>query len=328
LIIYLTFYSTENNIVNIPIIDTSLPNSLNTAIDGILSNIDTKSLDTSVDAILSNIDTKNPVVVTPGDLWGIGAFSAQMLSTIKEFFGVEWWATVVIVAGLFRLIIFPLTLYAFKQGQKFIALKGEFDAIRAKYQKGWSIKPESMVAYKAEMAELNKRHGLSMWKRLIPILLQIPLFIFLAMGVRRLIVTNYEELKVGGLWFFTDLTANDTYLRLPIISSLFSLLTIEINRHYAPVGVAPPQWSIWLGRTFAFLAIPVSLFFPMSLQVYMISTAFLTMVQTLALNHPRMKRIFGVAVVEKKSTTQDQSIIPIAYSRTNKVEENKIIPKK
>lgn len=58
----------------------------------------------------------------------------------------------------------------------------------------------------------------------------MPLFVSFFMALREMANTPVDSMRMGGMFWFSDLTLPDQYFALPIITSITMWLTIEVSR--------------------------------------------------------------------------------------------------
>lgn len=111
---------------------------------------------------------------------------------------------------------------------------------------------------------------------------------------------KHPELLYQGLFWFKDLTVQDPYCFLPILSAVLSYFNISvsivnlkmsmnINSNPNPVMAKYGKYF----KYFPFLSLPITVFFPSGLVLYWCSMAFLQLVFSLALKNKTYKHLLG-----------------------------------
>lgn len=100
--------------------------------------------------------------------------------------------------------------------------------------------------------------------------------------------------KEGGALWFTDLTTPDSFFILPVMSGLATLLTVELGAVDGMQGQPMMSKMKMFLRGFAVLIIPATASFPKALFCYWLTTNMCSLVQTLVLKQPAIKRAVGI----------------------------------
>jgi YidC/Oxa1 family membrane protein insertase len=130
------------------------------------------------------------------------------------------------------MLLVPLRLQSMKGMLKMQRIQPQIDAIKAKYKNPKPTDPK-MGEMNAEIMDLQKKHGVSMFGGCIPTLVQFPLlFAFFTM------MTKVVELRQAHWFWLPDLSQPDPWHILPIIMVVTSFLV----QFYTPSpGVDPAQ---------------------------------------------------------------------------------------
>jgi YidC/Oxa1 family membrane protein insertase len=141
------------------------------------------------------------------------------------------WAIVIFTILIYTLLI-PLRLQSMKGMLKMQRIQPQIDAIKAKFKNPKPTDPK-MAEMNAEIMDLQKKNGVSMFGGCIPTLVQFPLlFAFFTM------MTKVVELRQAHWYWLPDLSQPDPYHILPIIMVVTSFLV----QFYTPSpGVDPAQ---------------------------------------------------------------------------------------
>lgn len=169
-----------------------------------------------------------------------------------------WWLAIIATTATARLVLFPLILK-----QNVIGIKTA--NILPQTQKLYVKMNEAMVSgdaynqalYRTKIQLLNKEHGLSMKERLLPILIQAPMYASVFFLLRTLTAASAEGLSTGGAFWFTDLTVPDPYYLLPLLTSTSLFVLLEFGLEGA---TSPSQGMAPIGR-YLMRAMPFGLFF-------------------------------------------------------------------
>lgn len=144
----------------------------------------------------------------------------------------SWGWAIVLFTILIYMLLVPLRVQSMKGMLKMQRIQPQIDAIKAKFGNPKPTSPK-MAEMNAEIMDLQKAHGVSMFGGCIPTLVQFPLlFAFFTM------MTKVVELRQAHWFWLPDLSKPDPYHILPIVMVVTSFLV----QFYTPSpGVDPQQ---------------------------------------------------------------------------------------
>ena len=144
----------------------------------------------------------------------------------------SWGWAIVLFTILIYMLLVPLRFQSMKGMLKMQRIQPQIDAIKARYKNPKPTDPK-MAEMNAEIMDLQKKNGVSMFGGCIPTLVQFPLlFAFFTM------MTKVVELRQAHWYWLPDLSQPDPYHILPIIMVVTSFLV----QFYTPSpGVDPAQ---------------------------------------------------------------------------------------
>ena len=206
--------------------------------------------------------------------------------------GLPWWLSIALLTIVVRTLLFPLTLKQVRSMRAMQDLKPEMDRLRAKYQDNRQKQQEELMKLYQER-QVNPLGGC------LPLVIQMPIFITMFYVIRGFDQTH-PDFASGGILWFQDLTAPDSYYLLPIISALTMLAASEITAK----NLEPQQR--WMMRILPVVFTVFLLSFPAGLFMYWITSNLVTLVQNyLIYNHGPGKKT-PVALDKDKKGVQAQ----------------------
>ena len=200
----------------------------------------------------------------------------QVLLFFHQTVGAPWWLSIAMLTVVVRGLLFPLTVKQVKSMRAVQNLKPEMDRVRAQYQNNPQRQRE-------EMAKVYQERGVNPLGGCLPILVQMPIFIGIFYVIRQFGGTpgrtepQYPSFVDGGILWFQDLSHQDPYYLLPILSAVTMLAATEITLK----NVDPQQR--WLMRLLPVGFTVFLLSFPAGLFVYWITSNLVTLVQNYAI---------------------------------------------
>lgn len=220
-----------------------------------------------------------------------------LLASGLEFFhdqGAPWWLSIVILTVIVRSLLFPLTVRQVKSMRAMQDLKPEMDKVRAKYK-------DNRQQQQEEIMKLYQERQVNPLGSCLPLLVQMPIFITMFYVIRGFGETH-ESFASGGFWWFQDLSVQDPYYILPILSAVTMLGASEITAK----NLDPQQR--WMMRILPVVFTVFLLSFPAGLFMYWITSNLVTLVQNyLIYNHGPGKRDSTPDVVGKATRSRDDA---------------------
>src|SRR5215203_6124596 len=192
-----------------------------------------------------------------------------------EFFyslGAPWWLSIVILTVIVRSLLFPLTVRQVKSMRAMQDLRPQMEKIRAKYK-------DNKQKQQEEIMKLYQESGVNPFGSCLPLLVQMPIFITMFYVIKDFGSTHPDFTSGGFLWF-QDLSVQDPYYVLPILSAVTMLAASEITSKH----IDPQQR--WLMRVLPVVFTVFLLTFPAGLFMYWITSNLVTLAQNYVIyNH-------------------------------------------
>jgi YidC/Oxa1 family membrane protein insertase len=161
--------------------------------------------------------------------WGPSAIMQYLIEHIHIYSGIPWWASIVAVGLLSRAVLFKAVLGASENAARMTHIRHKVDPLRKKMielsREGNA--QEAQIA-KAQMAEINKEHGISLWKSMIP-MLQMPLGYGCFRVVRGMAALPVPGLASETVAWLNDLTVSDPFFLLPAVAAGALALTLKVS---------------------------------------------------------------------------------------------------
>jgi YidC/Oxa1 family membrane protein insertase len=200
--------------------------------------------------------------------------------------GAPWWLSIVLLTVSVRAALFPLTIRQVENMRATQELKPEMDRIRSRYEDDRQKQQEAMM-------ELCRERKINPLAGLLPLLVQIPVFITMYQVVRSH-EESFPSFANGGLLWFTDLTRPDPYLVLPVLSASLLIAAGEVSGK----NVDPRQRRMMRFLPVAFTALIAR--FPAGLFVYWVTSNAVTLAQNLLVYRRTLSKSLAHSPDEKK----------------------------
>ncbi len=208
----------------------------------------------------------------------LGRVFAPLTSVVGdalEFFyslGAPWWLSIVVLTVIVRSLLFPLTVRQVKSMRAMQDLRPQMEKIRAKYK-------DNKQKQQEEIMKLYQESGVNPFGSCLPLLVQMPIFITMFYVIKDF-GSAHPDFSSGGFLWFQDLSVQDPYYVLPIVSAVTMLAASEITSKH----IDPQQR--WLMRILPVVFTVFLLTFPAGLFMYWITSNLVTLAQNYVIyNH-------------------------------------------
>jgi YidC/Oxa1 family membrane protein insertase len=142
------------------------------------------------------------------------------------------WLSIVATTMLLRIGLLPAMVYTMRNNAKLQGLQPQMDAIKVRTQAAQASGLSMETARAEETAQLQalfKRHDCNPFRGLLMPVVQAPFMISLFFALKSLEdPAVWPMAQLGGLAWFTDLTAPDELMVLPALSAAGFLATFEV----------------------------------------------------------------------------------------------------
>lgn len=207
-----------------------------------------------------------------------------------------WWATIVATTATARLVLLPMHIKQIKIGIKSHNLMPQTQRLQSKMNEYMSSGDSfNAASTRSKLMLLYKDNGISVRERLVPLLVQTPVFITTFFLLRRLTTDNLDSMTTGGAAWFTNLCQYDPYYILPLLtsSSMFLLFEFGMEGGMTPTGQMMPAMR-WFLRL-----MPMGIFyftyqFPAALTLFWLTNNTFTLVYALIFQRTIVKTFFNI----------------------------------
>lgn len=204
-------------------------------------------------------------------LQAVHSFLAPAISGPHDY---SWGWSIVLFTVLINLVLLPLRVQSMRSALKMQRLQPQIDQIKAKYKNPKPTDPK-MAQMNAEIMQLQKDNGVSMFGGCVPTLIQLPLlFAFFTM------MNKVVELRQAHWYWLHDLSAADPYHVLPIIL----LVTSFLVQFYTPSPGVDRQQQRMMAIMMPMVSLYITWNYASGLAIYWTVGNFIMIVQQLVMN--------------------------------------------
>lgn len=201
--------------------------------------------------------------------FGMFAFLAHGIRWLLVFFyGLvgNWGAAILLLTVAIKVALLPVTAKSFRSMEKMKDVQPKLEEIKKKYENDQQKLAEAQM-------KLFRDEGVNPLSGCLPLLLQMPIYF----ALYRTIFSSAELYHAPFVGWITDLSQADPLFIIPILTSALMLLQVK----FAPQATnSNPQMKMiqWLMPV---MFIPVTLFLPAGLVLYIFANILLSMLQQL-----------------------------------------------
>ncbi|KAL7425143.1 hypothetical protein Q5752_000831 [Cryptotrichosporon argae] len=252
----------------------------------------------AVHAALKVADLK--VVGLDHSFYSLPGWVADALVGMHTTTGLPWWASIAALTVGVRMCLFPLIVRNMKHNQRLAAVSPQMQALMKRAQEA-KLAGDTQAQTVAALAlqDLFKTHDVSPLRPLTVPLLQLPFFLSMFYGLRRLAELPLPQLKEGGFAWVTDLTAADPYYILPATSIALQLLVfrtgVDGTSASSNAGSARTMGHL---RNFFIMTSPLTIWFlsgfPSAVLFYWTFANAFTLIQATALKSPSVRSFLSI----------------------------------
>ncbi|XP_067851671.1 cytochrome c oxidase assembly protein COX18, mitochondrial isoform X2 [Heptranchias perlo] len=161
------------------------------------------------------------------------------------------------------------------------------------------------------ISELYVRDNCHPFKTSLLIWVQLPLWIFISIALRNLSLAASEtaaepavqDLAVGGVLWFPDLTLPDSTWILPISLGLINLLIVEIFALRRIELSKFQKYVTYMIRGISVLMVPIAATVPSSMALYWLTSSCVGLGQNLLLRSPSLRALCRIPKMKSDSDT-------------------------
>jgi YidC/Oxa1 family membrane protein insertase len=181
----------------------------------------TEGDDWFVDAATATANTWEPTWYNFADQ------AVNAVQTLHEMTGLHYAGSIVATTCAIRLLVLPIAIRSQRAGSRMAHLQPELAVLKKRYEALGTPTQAEQRAFGEQMKSLFAKYEVGPFQTMAAPLLQIPLFIGMFFGMKKMPDIFTSEMSTGGLAWFTDLTVPDPTYVLPIICGISFLATIE-----------------------------------------------------------------------------------------------------
>ncbi|RYH19938.1 YidC/Oxa1 family membrane protein insertase [archaeon] len=266
-----------------------------------LSSTDPSVVDalTSTAAVaVANIDDANYVVGTV----------MKFIDYVHTLAGVPYWEAIVFTTVGLRFLLLPVVLKTTQSSARLAVARPEMQKVQEAMAKDTNTADSRVqLKYQKEMSAVLSKHKVNPVRALLWPVCQFPIFIAFFMALRDM-GTYFPGFLTGGDFWFTNLSAPDSFYYLPIANSVSFLLMIELGAD----GMPTQQQATfrWVMRGLAVALVPLTSSMPQGLFVYWVTNNVFSLVQTMILKQESVRKALDIPKIPTENTPNLKVVNP------------------
>ena len=229
-----------------------------------------------------------------GESW----YTTAGLMYVMEYFhlvsGLEWYQAIAAATVVMRTLTLPFTVMQMRNTARMQLARPEMERLqeRAKQVQAQND-PEAAQRHLSEVTAIWRKYDCHPVKSLAPLLVSAPLFVSFYFAISRM-ADGIGSFKDGGALWFTDLSASDPTMMMPLLTSALFLASVELG---AVEGMNNNQQGMtmkWVLRGLAVALVPMTWNFTQGVFCYWITSNTYSLFQATLFKSTIMKRIAGI----------------------------------
>lgn len=227
--------------------------------------------------------------------WNPADQCLQLIMKTSEITGWELSVSIIAVTAIARTVIFPVVIMGQRSSSRMAHVQPELQQLKVRYERLQNPSHEQKMKFGQQVRDLFKRYDVNPMRSALPPLIQLPFFMGMFFGLKKMPDYFPNEMMNGGMLWFPDLTQTDPLYILPIACTLSFLATVELGKEQ--MMASNPQHAssmINVFRGLSLLMLPICLNFHAGMLCYWSVTNAFTLTQIGIMKIPFVKKAFGI----------------------------------
>ena len=258
--------------------------------------------------------------------WWPSGFMQSALEAIHINLDLSWGGTIILATILLRMCVFPLVIRSRKLMIKTNHHTPNLQQLQ--YKMHTAVGKQNKIAALGAMRSYQKEHGLSNFGPIAPLMLSGVCFSTMIFALRGMAELPVESMKEQGMGWFIDLTSNDPFFILPVLTSLTLALNFKLGVDTSNNSMMPPtviKIKKNAEKIIPFAIFPVLLKIPTALGLYWFTTNIISVIQGSMLRNKEINKLLGVGEFKiwPKEVLPMQGVDPLKELLINKQKKGK-----
>ncbi|CDM29360.1 Membrane insertion protein, OxaA/YidC [Penicillium roqueforti FM164] len=274
------------------------------AIDGSLKN----TVDmTEITAIPETIGYLKELGLDFG--WGFTTTMQWLIEHTHIWTGLPWWASIVAVGILTRVAMLKAVIGASENSTRMTNAKPETEPLRKRmFTATTDGNQQEAQILRAQINEINQKHGIVTWKSFIP-MLQIPLGFGCFRVVRAMTTLPVPALAAEQVGWLKDLTVADPTYILPMMAAGTLCLSLRRGGESGAMPMMQTEAGKYIVYGFPVMSFAFMAFMPSALQLYFVASGIFGLGQTYLINSEAFRKWMHLSIARRPSNGPKYSAV-------------------
>jgi len=256
------------------------------------------SFDDTMDKLFDQQSESTEALATVWDpnWYNIADQAINVINLFHDTSGLSYGESIIAVTCMIRVLLLPIFIRSQQNTSRMAHMQPEMNALKTKMEAlGKNPDRESQARVALEMRALFTKYQCNPFGAMVIPFLQMPFFMGMFFGIRKMPEFFPDQLATGGLLWFPDLTVPDPYYILPLGSALTLLVSVELGKHET-IGSSPEHGQIMVNfmRFLSVSMVPVVAGFSSGLNCYWMTNNLITMGQSVAFRNKAIRKFLNI----------------------------------
>lgn len=216
----------------------------------------------------------------------------SLIENVHIMGDIPYWGAIAGLTVALRVFLLPVAIKTVQNAARMAALRPDMQRVQDAFTKNPNQNENAVrLKFQTEMKALFKKHKVNPFQAMMMPLIQLPLFLTFFFGLQSM-AEFFPLFSQGGTLWFTNLSAADPYLILPLYNAASFLLMIEMGAD----GVQTQDQTTFKNvmRGMAVAMVPLTMNMPAGVFVYWSCNNTISIVQTAALKTAALRSMFDI----------------------------------
>lgn len=246
------------------------------------------------------------------DSWTITHRTMELIDYIHVECGLEWWQTILALTMAIRVASFPLTVYSMRNSAALTRIKPQSDLLMeqaAECNMSTAQGQRRHAQIRADLFKLYRDNKCSPFYSLGPILLQLPVFVFMFSALQAMSSHKtghpWHGFETGGIGWFADLSVPDPYYLLPLAASGTFLLTTLLQDPTMVASQEQARTMQYAGMGMSVVFLPIMATTSSATVLYFAATNVVGVAQTALLRSKTFRKLVSLPTTPPGQTPSE-----------------------
>lgn len=219
--------------------------------------------------------------------WAPSHLVMHSIESIHLLSGVPYWEAIVAFTIAFRISILPLGIWTAQGSARMAAVRPHIQKLSDQLKSNPNQDSRTKQRFAMESRAIMKQYKVNPLTALAMPLIQFPIFMSCFFGLQSM-GEFFPGFVEGGAFWFTNLSAPDPYLILPVANAASFLIMIELGADGLQTG--DQDTFKWIMRGLAVALTPLTMYMPQGLFIYWSANNAFSIAQVIVLKNEGVRK--------------------------------------